>query len=703
MKRFFRHHPGASAGCAIACIAVLALFLGACGDGNTFMPSAAVAPESPAVPVAPVVPAVPVAANAVSVSTPVDGEILAYVGVPSTISLVFRASEGSASGLVLSLPAIPDWRAANDTLHCADVDTAGTCQLQLIYTPTAPAASSSVRLAYVYIDSTGASRAGATTLVYRVLPANTIISSRQPAGALGGIVGRSAAVTLDFATSDGEPAASLRVSSSLTALPAGWNSDRKEFACASVGRGLPCRLMLSYSPMAPAGASGFDLAYSYLDSSGASRSGTARLDYSAIVPGSVTASLDASGPLLAKPGARKEVTVRFVAANGGSASALRLDADPGNASGWSIKPGWQGCATVQGSDSCSLTLVFAPTLVFGPRTLSLPYTYLDNIGETRSGSVEIDYASRLYEAYIADYREDAAGGVRLCTVAVDGRFFDCAAAAIDLPGQGRKISHVLARGRQAYIASLASGVTSSVFLCAIRADGGLAECRETGGLRTGVRRIVLRGASAYLLTGDGKILRQDVDVSTGEIRNCPASRGSCETGVAGMPVTALGFAGSKAYISSPGGSTSNLYVVQCSISPSGDLDCTGPAFYTSQSFFTAGGLATLQGAKGATVYIVGEPYYALLDGSHGVIACSVLADDTIAGCRDNRVATLVYPNTESDFLQDIAFDATHAYIVKPDIIYVCDINPADGTLPNCRSFTGTGASYHLSLSVNPVN
>jgi hypothetical protein len=144
MKRLFRHHSVAGAGCVIACISVLALFLGACGDGNTFVPSAAVAPESPAVPVAPVV---PVAANAVSVSTSMDGEILAYVGVPSTINLAFRASEGSASGLVLSLPASPGWRAANDTLHCADVDTAGTCQLQLIYTPTAPAASSSVRLA----------------------------------------------------------------------------------------------------------------------------------------------------------------------------------------------------------------------------------------------------------------------------------------------------------------------------------------------------------------------------------------------------------------------------------------------------------------------------------------------------------------------------------------------------------------------------
>ena len=99
--------------------------------------------------------------------------------------------------------------------------------------------------------------------------------------------------------------------------------------------------------------------------------------------------------------------MRFEAGDGTPASALRLGADPVNTPGWSIRPGWQGCATVEGSDSCSLTLVFAPSLVLGPGTLSLPYTYVDNLGEARSGSVDIDYASRLYEAYIADYSDDA--------------------------------------------------------------------------------------------------------------------------------------------------------------------------------------------------------------------------------------------------------------------------------------------------------
>lgn len=691
LKRSVERCGAKSAGRGFPWSVMLAFFLCACGDGAISVSGA------------PVPPAVPAAANTVFVANPTDAEILARVGQPHVFILEFRSSEGIAAGLRLSLPSIPGWGTAGDTLNCRTVDSTGTCRLQAVYTPTAPAASSNMQFSYAYTDNAGAARDGAYSLAYRVLPSNTVVASQQPGGGLRGIVGRLTPVTLEFDTSDGEPATLLEVTTSLAALPAGWNSDQAEFACAGLGQGQPCRLALSYSPAVPAGDSVLDLAYNYVDSSGALRSGTARLAYSAILAGSVRASLDASGPLVVKPGGYKEIVVRFAASDGAPASALQLGADPANTPGWSVKPGWQGCATVEGSGSCSLTLVFAPTGVLGPATLPLTYRYIDNIGEWRNGSVDIHYSSRVLEAYIADYREDGPGGVRLCTIAADGGLSNCEAAAIDLPARGRSISHIVASGRQAYISSLAASDGSSVFLCAIAADGVLKDCRATGGIRTGVRRVLLRGASAYILTWDGKILRQDLDPASGDIRACPANRGNCEMPNVGRPVTALGFAGTRAYIARPGVRPNYVEAIQCGINADGDLDCRGPAFLSTYEF-TAGTLATLEQGDVSRIYLVGEPYFPLLNGEYAVIRCDVLANDAMGGCDFGNVATIDYVDGPNAHLfRDLAFDGSHAYIVQEAKIFLCGVNAASGRLPNCKPFGGTGATRHFALSINRIN
>lgn len=695
LKRLFRRGCNVGVVSGLPWLAALVLTLAACGDGDASLSSDPVGPATPAMP--------SVEANSVTVAMPQQGEILAYVGQSKTITLAFRASEGIASGLTLSLPAIAGWRAAGGPLNCATVDMTDACRLQVTYAPTGQTASSTLPLSFAYTDSTGASRQGAHTLAYRALPVNTIVTSQQPEGVLRGIVGKTATVTLDFNTSDGEAAASLALTTDLATLPAGWKSDKAQFGCAGLGRSQPCRLTLTYSPLAPAAESMLELAYRYVDSGGVGRSGAASVRYSAILPGSVSAAVDANGPLLVKPGARREVTVRFQTSDGVRASALRLSADPANTAGWSIGPGWHGCAAVQGSDSCSLTLVFAPTLVLGPATLSLPYAYIDNIGDLRSGSIEIDYASRVYEAYIADYADDGSGGVRLCTLGADGGLANCTAAQIDLPAQGRSISHIVASGRQAYVASLAAGDRSAVFLCAIAADGALKACQETGGIRTGVRHLSLRGATIYLLTAEGKILRQDVDVASGEIRACPASRGNCVTADMGRPVSALGFAGKNGYVAMPGSALTNVEARQCSIMASGDLNCSKPAFL-SDYYFAAGALATPQESDVSRIYIVGEPYYALLDGAHGVIKCDVLADATVVGCDTGVVAIFdVTASGTAALFRDMTFDGMHAYFVQEAGIFLCDVGVNDGTLANCRLLAGSGATRHFALSINRID
>lgn len=696
LKRLFRAGSSGRTGIGFAWNAIFVLVLGACGNGDNAVSG---------MPDAPVVPVVPVAANSVFVASPAAEEILAYAGQAKVVTLVFRASEGSATGLALTLPAATGWRAADGALNCASVDTAGTCKLQAVYTPAAPAASSNLRFSYSYTDSSGAAREDAYFIAYRVLPVSTVVTSQQPEGMLRGIVGQTAPVTVSFDTSDGEPAASLNVSTDLAALPAGWKSDSVAFSCAAVGRGQACRLTLDYSPLVPARESMLDLAYRYVDNSGASRSGSARLNYSATLAGSVNASLDPGGLVLVKPGERKEITVRFAASDGARASALRLSADPTATPGWSVAPGWQGCAIVEGSDSCSLTLAFAPAGVFGPRTLSLPYAYVDNTGGARSGSVDIAYSSRIYEAYIADYREDAPGGVRLCTIDADGGLANCAAATIVLPGRGRMISHVIAQGRQAYVSSLEAGDSSSVSLCAIAADGALKDCRATGEVKTGVRRLLLRGASVYIVAGDGKVLRQDLDVATGEIRACPAARGNCEMAGLGGPIAAMGFVGADAYIARAETAPNSDYIngVQCRISAAEGLDCSVPPFLPHY-FFAAGAAATLQDGTTSRIYIAGDPYYPLLSGEFAVIKCDVSANGVIGGCETGGIALIDYSaGWPGNLFRDMTFDGKHAYLVRDAAILRCDISAVDGKLPNCNAQRGTGATHHFSLSINRIN
>ena len=75
-----------------------------------------------------------------------------------------------------------------------------------------------------------------------------------------------------------------------------------------------------------------------------------------------------------------------------------------------------------------------------------------------------------------------------------------------------------------------------------------------------------------------------------------------------------------------------------------------------------GALATLQDGDVSRVYIVGEPYYPLLDGAHGVISCNVLADVVV--CQTEAVAILSGTATGTAALfRDMTFDGRHAYIV----------------------------------------
>jgi hypothetical protein len=133
------------------------------------------------------------------------------------------------------------------------------------------------------------------------------------------------AVNVNFATDDGNPASGLTVD--LDTLPAGWSSTITAFSCAAVSVGNGCQLPLSYAP-ATASSGTLGIGYSYRDNSGATKSGTLSIPYTATTHNDVVATASPGGQVNAVVGAgNRPVTVGFTTNDGNPATALALTLD----------------------------------------------------------------------------------------------------------------------------------------------------------------------------------------------------------------------------------------------------------------------------------------------------------------------------------------------------------------------------------------
>jgi len=214
----------------------------------------------------------------------------------------------------------------------------------------------------------------------------------SPAGQINAAVksgGQPVAVT--FVTDNGKAATNLTITSGLTALPAGWSSASHAFSCASVSTGNGCQLEFDLCAGA-LGSGTLTLGYAYTDDTGKAQTGTFNLAYAATTNDNVVATpspIGADHALVA--GGTQTVSVVFTTDDGRLATALLL-----TSSLTALPPGWSStasslaCPSVSGGSGCALSLTYKPQ-VYGAGTLILNYSYKNNAGRTRTGSLSIPY------------------------------------------------------------------------------------------------------------------------------------------------------------------------------------------------------------------------------------------------------------------------------------------------------------------------
>ena len=334
------------------------------------------------------------------VATPaIAGVISAEVGIPLTVSVTFNSSDGKAmTGFALSdtlLP--PGWTLPGKSSGCAMVSTGSGCVLNFIYAPTAYDSGETLTLNYLFVDNDAEPHTvGSTTLSYRATTNDNIVGSIAPTGQIAVVVASSSAsqsVIVTFNTDDGHPASGLNVTTDLTALPAGWSSSVASFNCATVSTGNGCELMLSYAPTAYSTGT-LVINYAYADDSGTAKVGMNNIPYISTTNDNVVATASMSGQINAVAGTGSQtVDVAFTTDDNAPATNLDVTTDLTSLpAGWSSTSSTFSCANVGAGVNCQLPLMYAPTTA-GSGTVLIGYSYVDDAGEAKTGSLNIPYKS----------------------------------------------------------------------------------------------------------------------------------------------------------------------------------------------------------------------------------------------------------------------------------------------------------------------
>jgi len=362
--------------------------------------------------------------NIVAAASP-TGQINAIVGAGAqTVSVNFTTDDGYAATnltLTTSLGALPSgWSSTATSLSCAIVSSGSGCQLTLDYAPTA-AGRGTLTLNYSYTDDSGAPRTGAINIPYSTTSTNAIVASASPTGQINAVEKTGAqAVALSFTTNDGKPAANLVVTSALAALPPGWSSAATRFSCASVSSGNGCQLQLKYAPITLTGGT-VTLTYAYDDNAGTPQSGTLNLAYAATTNDNVVGTASPSGQINAVVGmGNQTLAVTFTTDDGRPATALDLGSDlTALPAGWSSTDSSFACSGLSTGNGCQLSLTYAPATA-GTGTLLLSYSYLNNAGEAKTGTVSVPYRATTDDNVVGTPNQNplavAVGSLRPVTV-----------------------------------------------------------------------------------------------------------------------------------------------------------------------------------------------------------------------------------------------------------------------------------------------
>ena len=108
----------------------------------------------------------------------------------------------------------------------------------------------------------------------------------------------------------------------------------------------------------------------------------------------VTATADISALVNKSVGSNTPVTVTFGTTDGQPAKSLTVTTGLSPLpDGWSTATANFTCPSVSASNPCQLTLNYAPTVSTTSRVLTLGFTYVDNAGAQRTGTVDLTYSA----------------------------------------------------------------------------------------------------------------------------------------------------------------------------------------------------------------------------------------------------------------------------------------------------------------------
>jgi hypothetical protein len=334
------------------------------------------------------------AANNVFASVSPSGEVDAAIGGgKQSVSVTFTTDDGNAAtALSVTAGALPaGWSSTAPGLSCAVVSTGSGCQLPLAFAPTA-ASNGILTLNYSYVDGSGAARSASVNVPYATTSNGTVAASVAPSGQINATTtGGARSVAVTFNTEGGKTASGLSILTDLTKLPPGWNSAVTTFGCDTVSTGNGCQLQLQYAPKSLT-AGTVSLRYEYSDASGAPNFGVLNIPYAATTDDNAAGTAAPTGQITAMLGSPSQpVSVTFTTDDGRLATALQvtsgLSALP---AGWSAGSGSFTCGAVASGTTCQLMLAYAPTGVDNG-TLNFGYTYVNNAGASKSGTVGIPY------------------------------------------------------------------------------------------------------------------------------------------------------------------------------------------------------------------------------------------------------------------------------------------------------------------------
>lgn len=333
--------------------------------------------------------------NVVATSSPIGQVTAALGGGAQPVNVNFTTDDGNAAtGLTLttdlgSLP--PGWSSSSAAFSCAIVSSGNGCQLALSFAPKA-AATGALALDYSYTDNSGTSRTGTLNIPFSTTSNGTIAASVAPAGQVNAVQSTgNQAVTVTFATDDGKTASNLMLLSDLTKLPAGWSAGSTQLTCGSVSKGNGCQLTLSYAPTTLTRGT-LSLNFSYLDAGGTYNVGSVNVPYAATTNDNVGGTAAPTGTISAIVGQTSPtVSVTFSTDDGRPATALDITTPLASLpDGWVSSVSPFTCSGVNGGSTCVLPLTFTPQGAVNG-TLMLAYSYNNDAGEAKTGTVSIPY------------------------------------------------------------------------------------------------------------------------------------------------------------------------------------------------------------------------------------------------------------------------------------------------------------------------